>query len=324
MAYLLSLTDKDKAALHHCAPILRAHLEELYQQRMALLLQAEEIPAGPQGREGAVFADFMRRATAAFVEALATDDGLETYLERGRIQEEVRAQIRAGMSYNVLMAGIASNQQVLVPFLVEQTAGDPAWQRDVLQALLRFYAIESAMFGQAYIAEKERVILETQERIIAVQKQAIQELSSPVIQVWEGVLVLPLVGAIDSERARRMTEGLLNGIRDHQAEQVIIDITGVPVVDTSIANHLLQAIKAARLLGANCLLVGINAEVAQTMVHLGIDLSGVITRANLQAGIEYVLARMGLGVAPLTSDAGNVKRHASGAMLPKLTFAPDV
>jgi rsbT co-antagonist protein RsbR len=134
-------------------------------------------------------------------------------------------------------------------------------------------------------------------------QRTISELSSPVIQVWEGVLVLPLVGAIDSERARRMTEDLLNGIVTHQAEQVIIDITGVPVVDTSVANHLLQTIKAARLLGARCLLVGISSEVAQAMVHLGIDLSGVATRANLQAGIEYVMAQMGLGVAPLGPEA---------------------
>jgi len=299
VAHFLSLTEKDKAALHQCAPLLRTHLEELYQQRMALLSQAEELPPGPQGREGALLASFIHQAMEAFVEALATDDGLENYLGRSRIQEEVRTQIKAGMGFNVLMVGIASNQQVVVPFIVEQLADQPALRRDALQALLRFYAIESALFGQCYIAEKERVILETQERIIAVQKQAIQELSSPVIQIWEGVLVLPLVGAIDSERARRMTEGLLTGIKDHQAEHVIIDITGVPVVDTSIANHLLQAIRAARLLGAHCLLVGINAEVAQTMVYLGIDLSGVITRANLQAGIEYVLARMGLGVEPL-------------------------
>jgi len=109
--------------------------------------------------------------------------------------------------------------------------------------------------------------------------------------VLEGVLVLPLVGSIDTRRAQQVMEILLEAIGHYQAKVVIIDITGVPVVDTGVANHLLQMIRAAGLLGSECLLVGISPEVAQTIVSLGMDLSSVATQANLQSGIEYALKK---------------------------------
>ena len=139
---------------------------------------------------------------------------------------------------------------------------------------------------QAAVEEKERLL------------KTVGELSSPVIQVWENVLVMPLVGAIDSARATRITEDLLTGINKYQAEIVIIDITGVPVVDTSVANHLIQTIKAAALLGARCVVVGISSEVAQSLISLGVDLSGMVTRSNLQAGVRYAMEMMGLEVVP--------------------------
>jgi anti-anti-sigma regulatory factor len=139
---------------------------------------------------------------------------------------------------------------------------------------------------QAVVEEKERLL------------KTVRELSSPVIRVWENVLVMPLVGAIDSARATRIMEDLLNGITKRQAEIVIIDITGVPVVDTRVANHLIQTIKAAGLLGAKCVVVGISSEVAQSLISLGVDLSGVITRSNLQAGIRYAMEMAGLEVVP--------------------------
>jgi rsbT co-antagonist protein RsbR len=139
---------------------------------------------------------------------------------------------------------------------------------------------------------KLQTVVEEKERLF----KTVRELSSPVIQVWENVLVMPLVGAIDSARATRITEDLLTGIIKYQAEIVIIDITGVPVVDTSVANHLIQTIKAAALLGAKCVVVGISSEVAQSLINLGVDLSGVVTRSNLQAGVRYAMEMMGLEV----------------------------
>jgi rsbT co-antagonist protein RsbR len=124
----------------------------------------------------------------------------------------------------------------------------------------------------------------------------IREISSPVIPVHDDVLVLPLVGTIDSARSARIMETLLTGVQEHAAEVVIIDITGVPIVDTAVANHLIQATRAATLLGAHCVLVGVSAEVAQTLVQLGVNLSTLVTRSNLQAGITYALARQGRAI----------------------------
>jgi rsbT co-antagonist protein RsbR len=132
----------------------------------------------------------------------------------------------------------------------------------------------------------------------------IREISSPVIPVHDDVLVLPLVGTIDSARSSRIMETLLTGVQEHAAEVVIIDITGVPIVDTAVANHLIQATRAATLLGAHCVLVGVSAEVAQTLVQLGVNLSTLVTRSNLQAGITYALARQGRAItsqAPLSN-----------------------
>ena len=142
---------------------------------------------------------------------------------------------------------------------------------------------------------KLQTAVEEKERLLKIVK----ELSSPVIQVWENVLVMPLVGAIDSARATRITEELLNGITKYQAEIVIIDITGVPVMDTSVANYLLQTIKAASLLGARCMVVGINSEMAQTIVGLGLDLSSITTYSNLRAGIQAALESTGFAIASL-------------------------
>ncbi|MGB9724128.1 MAG: STAS domain-containing protein [Chloroflexia bacterium] len=157
-----------------------------------------------------------------------------------------------------------------------------------------------------------QIYLEAYEEQMELQKRTLSELSTPVIKVYENVLVLPLVGAIDTERAKRIMEELLLGITRHQAELVIIDITGVPVVDTAVANHLIQTIKAARLLGARSILVGISGEVAQALVHLQIDLSGVVTRSNLQAGIEYALEQMGLEIVPRGSLPAEVPEEAAG------------
>jgi len=181
--------------------------------------------------------------------------------------------------------------------LVDSAYGDVPEQR--LAASRTVEELSHGALQQAF-----QVYLEAYEEQVELQRRTLSELSTPVIKVYENVLVLPLVGAIDTERARRIMEELLTGITRHQAELVIIDITGVPVVDTAVANHLIQTIKAARLLGARSILVGISGEVAQALVHLQIDLSGVVTRSNLQAGIEYALEQRGLEIVPRSLPTG--------------------
>ncbi|WP_433746613.1 RsbT co-antagonist protein RsbRA [Falsibacillus pallidus] len=133
------------------------------------------------------------------------------------------------------------------------------------------------------------VYTETWEKTVSLQKIALQELSAPLIPVFEKISVLPLVGTIDTERAKLIMENLLTGTVKHRAEVVLIDITGVPVVDTMVAHHIIQAAEAVRLVGAKCMLVGIRPEIAQTIVNLGINLNQIITTSTLRKGIEAAL-----------------------------------
>jgi rsbT co-antagonist protein RsbR len=135
-----------------------------------------------------------------------------------------------------------------------------------------------------------------QSRTIEEQRQTILELQTPVIEVWDGILALPIVGSVDTARSQEMNEALLQKIVDTGAEIVILDITAVPVVDTAVAKHLLETVSASRLLGADVLIVGLSARTAMTLVHLGLDLSGVTTRTTLAKGLQLAFTRLGLEV----------------------------
>jgi rsbT co-antagonist protein RsbR len=134
------------------------------------------------------------------------------------------------------------------------------------------------------------------EATIASQRQTIRELTTPVLQVWEGILALPIVGVLDTARTQEMNETLLQKIVDTGSEIVILDITGVPIIDTAVAKHLLETVAAARLLGADVMIVGLTTHAAMTLVHLGLDLSGVTTRTTMAKGLELAFARAGLQV----------------------------
>lgn len=143
---------------------------------------------------------------------------------------------------------------------------------------------------------------EAWERTVSLQKIALQELTAPVIPVFDRISVMPLVGTIDTERARLIMENLLNGIVKHRSEVVLIDITGVPVVDTMVAHHIIQAANAVRLVGCKCMLVGIRPEIAQTMVTLGINLSDITTTSNLRKGIAKALQYTDRKIVDVTED----------------------
>jgi rsbT co-antagonist protein RsbR len=149
-------------------------------------------------------------------------------------------------------------------------------------------------YSRAMIALQQE--LRDQAEQIAAQQQTIRELSTPILPLYEGILILPLVGAIDSFRASQIMERLLTAIAERQADIVILDITGVPVIDTAVANYLLQTARAAQLIGAQVILVGIGAEIAQTIVQLGVELRGIQIGANLQAGIELALRQQGFAI----------------------------
>lgn len=137
----------------------------------------------------------------------------------------------------------------------------------------------------------------TREEVIARQQREISELSTPVVKLWDGILALPLIGTLDSERTQVVMENLLQSVVDHGSEIAIIDITGVPTVDTLVAQHLLKTIAAARLMGADCIISGIRPQIAQTMVHLGVDLK-VVSKATLADAFALALQKTGRMVAP--------------------------
>lgn len=127
------------------------------------------------------------------------------------------------------------------------------------------------------------------EHTVSLQRDALQELSAPLIPVMDGITIMPLIGTIDTERAKFIMENLLDGVMRHNAEVVLIDITGVPVVDTMVAHHIIQAAEAVRIIGSTCILVGIRPEIAQTIVSLGIDLGEFPTKSSLKKGFTAAL-----------------------------------
>ena len=136
----------------------------------------------------------------------------------------------------------------------------------------------------------------TREAVIARQQEELLELSTPVVKLWDGVIALPMIGTLDSARTQVVMESLHDRLVETEAEIVIIDITGVPTVDTLVAQHLLKTVTAIRLMGADCIISGIRPQIAQTIVHLGVDLQGVTTKANLADALSLALKRSGLTV----------------------------
>jgi len=137
---------------------------------------------------------------------------------------------------------------------------------------------------------------QTREEIITRQQEELLELSTPVVQLWDGVLALPLIGTLDSARTGVVMQSMLEAIVNTGAEMAIIDITGVPTVDTLVAQHLLKTVAAARLMGADCIISGIRPQIAQTIIHLGVDLTNVITKATLADAFKLALQRTGMRI----------------------------
>lgn len=140
----------------------------------------------------------------------------------------------------------------------------------------------------------------SREAVIKRQQEELLELSTPVVKLWDGVLALPMIGTLDSQRTQVVMESLLQRIVDTGSEIAIIDITGVPTVDTLVAQHLLKTVTAIRLMGADCIISGVRPQIAQTIVHLGLDLQGVVTKANLADALKLALRRLGNDVSRAT------------------------
>jgi rsbT co-antagonist protein RsbR len=143
---------------------------------------------------------------------------------------------------------------------------------------------------------------ESSDNIIHTQRQDLLELSTPIIKLWEGILALPLIGTLDSKRTQEVMEKLLNAIVNQGSKVIILDITGVSTVDTLVANYILKTAAAVNLLGAKLIITGISPEIAQTMVHLGVDLGGIVTRAVMADGVELALSLLKMKIINLNKE----------------------
>jgi rsbT co-antagonist protein RsbR len=220
-----------------------------------------------------------------FAEATAVYDNYVEVLESGSV-EALEAYAR-NLSERIIPRGVETNEVVGIVLLL----------RDVLaRSLFQKYQADFALLNRvldAYEPAANRIantvavgFVQERERVIREQQEAIRELSTPVLQVRERLLILPIIGAIDAQRARQLTEQLLRAIRNNRARVVVIDITGVPSVDAKVANHLLQTVDATRLMGASVIVTGLSSEIALTLVTIGVDLTKINAVGDLQGGLE--------------------------------------
>ena len=221
------------------------------------------------------------------LQTLQLDDinGSEWSAVRAFLDDLSKRRVLAGFSSDETATFIFSLKRALFDALKQESTGDAMqladsiWQVTVLLDKLGLHTIKNYQ--------------KTREDVINRQQQELLELSTPVVKIWEGILALPMIGTLDSARTQVVMESLLQRIVETEAQIAIIDITGVPTVDTLVAQHLLKTVTAIRLMGADCIISGVRPQIAQTIVHLGVDLQGVTTKANLADALALALKRNG-------------------------------
>ena len=230
-----------------------------------------------------------------FSEATSVYDNYVEVLETGSV--EALQAYASNLSERIIPRGVETNEILGIVLLL----------RDILaRSLFKKYHDDFNLLNRvldAYEPAANRIantvgvsFVERRERVIRQQQEAIRELSTPVLQVRERLLILPIIGAMDSQRARQLTEQLLRGIRANRAKVVVVDVTGVPAIDSAVANHLVQTVEASRLMGAGVIITGLSSEIAQTLVTIGVDLSKMHAVGDLQGGIEEAERLLGYKV----------------------------
>lgn len=213
---------------------------------------------------------------------------VEDRIKIGAVHERIGLPVKSYLGmYNFYLRTVMRK-------LTDAHEDDPDKAAESFLSLMKLVFLDIGLALDTYIFQREQTIRKQQE--------AIRELSTPVLQVRQGLLILPIVGLIDAQRARQLTEGLLHAINRNRARVVVIDITGVPDVDSQVANNLVQTVEASRLMGATIIITGLSPEIAQTMVTLGVDLSVMNTVGDLQGGIEEAERLLGLGAAETTAS----------------------
>ena len=249
-----------------------------------------------------------------FSEASSVYENYVEVLETGSV--EALQDYARNLSERIIPRGVETHEVLGIVLLL----------RDVLaRSLFEKYQSDFEMLNRvldAYEPAANRIantvgvsFVQERERIIRQQQEAIRELSTPVLQVRERLLILPIIGVLDSQRARQVTEQLLRGIRTNRAKVVVIDITGVPTIDSTVANHLVQTVEASRLMGASVIITGLSPEIANTLVTIGVDLSKMNAVGDLQGGIEEAERLLGYQVVkapvPQASESASPLRRST-------------
>jgi anti-anti-sigma regulatory factor len=238
-----------------------------------------------------------------FSEATSVYDNYVGVLETGSV--EALQDYARDLSERIIPRGVETDEVISIVLLL----------RDVLaRSLFEKYHNDFGLLNRvldAYEPAANRIantvavsFVQERERVIRQQADAIRELSTPVLQVRERLLILPIIGVLDDQRADQLTEQLLGGIRRHRAKVVVIDITGVPEITAEVANHLVQAVDASRLMGAGVIITGLSPEIAQTLVTIGVDLTKMNTVGDLQGGIEEAERQLGFRVTRVRDEDG--------------------
>lgn len=241
--------------------------------------------------------DDLGQQAAEFLELLLAGARAGASGLSGAEWEEMRRFLEK-LSHGRVLQGYDSQQTATFIFSIK---------RPLMGVLQREYASDAEAFAEQLWTLSElidalglhtvRAFQASREAVIRRQQDELLELSTPVVKLWDGVLALPMIGTLDSQRTQVVMESLLQRIVDTGSEIAIIDITGVPTVDTLVAQHLLKTVTAIRLMGADCIISGVRPQIAQTIVHLGLDLQGIVTKANLADALALALRRSGLSVS---------------------------
>ncbi len=267
--------------------------------------------------------EWARRITEAKLLTAMTEE--EVFVEATSVYDNYVEALATG-TFEALQAYARNLSERIIPRGVEthEVVGIVLLLRDVLaRSLFAKYRHDFGLLNRildSYEPAANRIALtvavgfvQERERTIRDQEEAIRELSTPVLQVRDRLLILPIIGAIDPQRARQLTEQLLRGIRADRAKVVVIDVTGVAAIDTSVANHLVQTVEASRLLGATIIVTGLSPEIAQTLVHIGVNLAKMTTVGDLQGGIEEAERLLGHRVVPMADTAPQGSERGFGS-----------
>ena len=256
----------------------------------------EELSRGGGRRDDLVPADEMRQQMNDLLGRLSGALAAGSTDANSAAWEPIRDQL-AAVSRTRLRQGFSPRETALLVFALKRTIfgrlraalahkpaelADATWETSALFDSLGLFTVEAS--------------LRAREEIIARQQQELLELSTPVVELWDGILALPMIGTLDSARTQIVMESLLQRLVDTGSEIAIIDITGVPTVDTLVAQHLLKTVTAIRLMGAECIISGIRPQIAQTIVHLGIDLEGIASKATLADALSLALRQRGFTI----------------------------